>query len=318
MAKETDKTQDKEQKKQQNQGSAKANKSKATLVRLIVMFVVFLALGGIGLLSGLFTWDDLSELNINGAAIWKVLVMAACVITFETLIVFVLSLPKPENHRARSILSIISSLMKYIAAIIILCWGLSIIGVNVSTIVASVGIVALIVGFSAESLIADVVTGAFMIFENHYNVGDIIEVDGFRGTVTDIGIRTTCITDPAENIKIINNSSMKNILNRSDKTSRSISDIGIPYATDLEKLEGAIPALMDEIYEKHKDMMKDKPKYLGVNELADSAVVLRFMVFVDEKDIFSGARVLNHDLLLGFRKLGVEVPFPQMDVHMDK
>lgn len=321
MAKETDKTQDKEQKKQQNQqnqGSAKANKSKATFVRLVVMLVIFFALGGIGLLSGLFTWEDISELNINIEAIWKVLVMAACVITFETLIVFVLSLPKPENHRARSILSIISSLMKYIAAIIILCWGLSIIGVNVSTIVASVGIVALIVGFSAESLIADVVTGAFMIFENHYNVGDIIEVDGFRGTVTDIGIRTTCITDPAENIKIINNSSMKNILNRSDKMSRSISDIGIPYATDLEKLEGAIPALMDEIYEKHKDMMKDKPKYLGVNELADSAVVLRFMVFVDEKDIFSGARVLNHDLLLGFRKLGVEVPFPQMDVHMDK
>lgn len=296
----------------------KENKSKATLVRLIVMVVIFLVLGGVGLLSGLFTWNDLSRLNFNFTVLWQLLVMIASVITLETLIVFVLGLPKPENHRVRSILSIISSLMKYIAAIIILCWGLSILGVNVSTIVASVGIVALIVGFSAESLIADVVTGAFMIFENHYNVGDIIEVDGFRGTVSDIGIRTTCITDPAQNIKIINNSAMKNILNRSDKMSRSISDISIPYATDLEKLEGAIPALMDEIYEKHKDMMKEKPKYLGVNELGESAVVLRFLVFVDEKDIFAGSRVLNHDLFLGFRKLGVEVPFPQLDVHMDK
>lgn len=296
----------------------KENKSKATLVRLIVMVVIFLVLGGVGLLSGLFTWNDLSQLNFNFTVLWQLLVMIASVITLETLIVFVLGLPKPENHRVRSILSIISSLMKYIAAIIILCWGLSILGVNVSTIVASVGIVALIVGFSAESLIADVVTGAFMIFENHYNVGDIIEVDGFRGTVSDIGIRTTCITDPAQNIKIINNSAMKNILNRSDKMSRSISDISIPYATDLEKLEGAIPALMDEIFEKHKDMMKEKPKYLGVNELGESAVVLRFLVFVDEKDIFAGSRVLNHDLFLGFRKLGVEVPFPQLDVHMDK
>ena len=316
MAQESKKGEDKNQQKQDSK--MKENKTKSTLVRLVVMLVAFFALGGIGLLSGVFAWDDLADLNINMTAIWKVLVMAACVITFETLIVFVLSLPRPKNHRACSILSIVSSLMKYIAAIIILCWGLSIIGVNVSTIVASVGIVALIVGFSAESLIADVVTGAFMIFENHYNVGDIIEVDGFRGTVTDIGIRTTCITDNAENIKIVNNSAMKNILNRSDKTSRSISDIGIPYGTDLEKLEESIPALMDEIYEKHKDMMKEKPKYLGVNELADSAVVLRFMVFVDEKDVFSGARVLNHDLFLGFRKLGVEVPFPQVDVHMDK
>ena len=60
------------------------------------------------------------------------------------------------------------------------------------------------------------------------------------------------------------------------------------------------------------------PVYLGVQELADSAVVLRFIVNVDERNIYSGARVLNHDLLLGFRKLGVECPFPQMDVHLDK
>ena len=294
----------------------KEKKSKATLVRLVVMLLIFFALGGVGLLSGVFALDDLSEIDFNFSSIWKLLVMMASVITLETLIVFLLGLPKLKNHRARSVVSVISSLMKYVAAIVILCWGLSILGVNVSTIVASVGIVALIVGFSAESLIADVVTGAFMIFENHYNVGDIIEVDGFRGTVTDIGIRTTCITDPAQNIKIVNNSAMKNILNRSDKMSRSISDIGIPYGTDLEALEGAIPALMKEIYDKHRDMMKEEPRYLGVNELADSAVILRFLVFVDESDIFAGTRVMNHDLLLGFRKLGVEVPFPQRDVHL--
>ena len=296
----------------------KEKKNKSTLVRLIVMIVIIAILIPVGFLTQVFSWDDLSETEFQFSSLWKLLVMIACVITVETLIVFLLSLPKPKNHRARSVLSVIASLMKYIAAIVILCWGLSILGVNVSTIVASVGIVALIVGFSAESLIADVVTGAFMIFENHYNVGDIIEVDGFRGTVTDIGIRTTCITDPGDNVKIVNNSAMKNILNRSDRRSRSISDIGIPYGTDLEKLEEGIPGLMKEIFEKHKDIMKEQPQYLGVNELAESAVVLRFLVYVDEKDIFTGARLLNHDLLLGFRKLGVEVPFPQVDVHMDK
>ena len=187
-----------------------------------------------------------------------------------------------------------------------------------STIVASVGVLALIVGFSAESLITDVVTGAFMIFENQYNVGDIVEVDGFRGTVTSIGIRTTSITDPGDNVKIVNNSDMRNILNRSDRVSRSISDISIPYATDLEKLEASIPALMQSIYAAHPDMMKEPPQYLGVQALADSAVVLRFLVNVEEKDIYAGARVLNHDLLLGFRKLGVECPFPQVDVHTDR
>ena len=76
---------------------------------------------------------------------------------------------------------------------------------NVSTILASVGLLALIVGFGAESLITDVITGVFMLFENQYNVGDIIEVSGFRGTVSSIGIRTISITDSSGNIKIINN-----------------------------------------------------------------------------------------------------------------
>ena len=72
---------------------------------------------------------------------------------------------------------------------------------------------------------------------------------------------------------------------------------------------------MQEIFEKNDAMMKAPPRYLGVQSLGDSAVVLRFVVDVSEKDIYSCARVLNHDLLLGFRKLGVECPFPQLDVH---
>ena len=87
---------------------------------------------------------------------------------------------------------------------------------------------------------------------------------------------------------------------------------------DLEKLEAGIPKLMTDILAAHPDVMKAEPRYLGVQELADSAVVLRFVVDVEEKDMYSGARILNHDLLLGFRKLGVECPFPQMDVHFDK
>ena len=289
-------------------------KSKSRLIRLIVSLVILGAAIGIGYATKLFSFN-FDNVKFDGAVLIKLIVMIFGVIVVEALLSFILSIPKPNNHRARSVLSVVSSLLKYVAAIVIICWGLSIIGVNVSTIVASVGILALVVGFSAESLIADVVTGAFMIFENQYNVGDIVEIDGFRGTVSNIGIRTTCITDPGDNVKIVNNSAIKTILNRSDKLSRSVSDIAIPYGTDLEKLEAGIPALMEEIYNNHLDMMKMPPRYLGVQQLADSSVILRFVVNVDEKDLYSGARVLNHDLLLGFRKLGVECPFPQIDVH---
>ena len=291
------------------------NVSKPIFLRIIICVAVLVVVLGVGFLTGIFDNTTFGNITVNFRTILRLVIMVAAVIAIESLIVVILGAIKTENHRLRSILSIVSSLLKYVAGIVILCRGLAIIGVNVSTIVASVGILALIVGFSAESLIADVVTGAFMLFENQYNVGDIVEVDNFRGTVTSIGIRTTCITDPGDNVKIVNNSAMRNILNRSDKLSRSVSDIAIPYGTDLEKLEASIPALMEEIYNKRSEMMKAPPRYLGVQSLADSSVVLRFVVNVDEQDIYTGARTLNHDLLLGFRKLGVECPFPQVDVH---
>ena len=245
----------------------------------------------------------------------EVLAMAAMVLFAAQLLRFLLSLIKPKERKGLTLISLFSSLLHYVAALVILCWGLSILGVNVNAIVASVGIVALIVGFGAESLVADVVTGIFLLFENQYNVGDIVEVNGFRGTVKEIGIRTTSIVDTGDNIKIINNSEMKNILNRSDNISRAVSDIAIPYDTDLEALEAKLPNLMEDIYEARKDVMETAPRYLGVQQLADSSVILRFVVDVAEKDIYTGARVLNRDLWLGFRKLGVECPFPQVDVH---
>ena len=245
----------------------------------------------------------------------QALAMAAMVLFAAQLLRMLLSLFKPKERQAMTLISLLSSLLHYVAALVILCWGLSILGVNVNAIVASVGVVALIVGFGAESLVADVVTGIFLIFENQYNVGDIVEVNGFRGVVKDIGIRTTSIMDTGENIKIINNSEMKNILNRSDNVSRAVSDIAIPYETDLEALEEKLPQLMDDILERRKDVMLSAPRYLGVQQLAESSVVLRFVVEVAEKDIYSGARTLNRDLWLGFRKLGVECPFPQVDVH---
>lgn len=294
------------------------SKNKTKITGLIACIAILIITVPVGFLTDVFDFEDLKTVGIEFSTILKVIVMAAAVIAVVSLITMLLSLPNPKNHRTRSLLSIVSSMLKYIAGIVILCWGLSIIGVNVSTIVASVGIIALIVGFSAESLIADVVTGAFRIFENQYNVGDIVEVDGFRGKVTNIGIRTTSITDTGDNVKVINNSAMRNILNRSDKLSRSVCDISIPYETDIEELEKQIPGLVQLMYENHKDVMQDVPKYLGIQQLADSSIVLRFVVNVNEKDIFSCTRIMNHDLLLGFRKLGIECPFPQVDVHIEK
>lgn len=285
--------------------------------RRVVVYALLLAAAiAAGIAAKAFDFKELAAVfTVNGAALLKLALLVFGVLLAENLIVLVLGLIKPASHRARSVLSLTASLVRYVAVIAILCGGLSILGVSIGTIIASVGVLALIVGFSAESLIADVVIGTFMLLENQYNVGDIVEVNGFRGTVTSIGIRTTCITDSGDNVKIINNSEMKNILNRSDNSSKAVCDISIPYETDIEALEARLPALLEEIYRNHTDTMEGVPVYLGVQALEASGILLRFLVNVSERNVYSTARTLNHDLLLGFRRLGVECPYPQLDVH---
>ena len=291
--------------------------SSKSAIKLILCVAFGALLAGAGVLSGIFNdfSGAVSGIKVNPRAVFRTLIMAFIVLAVKNLIVLFLSLLKPEGHRARTIISVTANALKYVAAIIIICWGLAIFGADVGTVVAGIGIIALIVGFGAESLIADMVTGFFMIFENQYNVGDYVEVDGFRGKVTSIGIRTTCLEDAGGNVKIINNSSMNNILNRSDHSSRAVSVIGIPYETDLEALEKKIPEMTKGMLERHSDIFLSEPSYLGVDELADSAVVLKFVAAVDDKNIYSGARALNRELFICMRKAGVEVPFPQVDVH---
>ncbi len=280
----------------------KQEKAPSPIIKLVASLLVFLVFAAL----------DRSVLSFTA---FRAVAVAALVLFCAWLIVWILGALKPKSHRGQTVVTLLRSLTHYVAAIVILCWGLSLFGVDVNTIVASVGVLALVIGFGAESLIADVVTGFFMLFENQYNVGDIVEVNGFRGTVKEIGIRTTAIMDTGKNVKIVNNSEMKNILNRSDNASVASAVIDIPYQTDLEKLESQLPALMEDIYSRHRDVMLSAPRYLGVQELGASGITLKFVVEIEEGNVFSVPRVLNHDLLLGFRKLGVECPFPQLDVH---
>ena len=205
--------------------------------------------------------------------------------------------------------------MWYVAVIAAIVWGLSILGVNTTAVLAGVGIVGLILGFGAQSLIEDIITGAFIIFENQYSVGDIIILDEFRGTVRSIGVRTTVIEDAGGNLKVVNNSDIRNFQNRSRNNSVAIVLVSVAYKTDLKKLEEmlkeSLPALKDE----HSELYLAAPKYLGVDELADSGITLKFAAEATEENVFKAQRMLARDLKILFDEKGVEIPFPQVVVH---
>ena len=220
-----------------------------------------------------------------------------------------------RGGRAQTVTNLISGLMKYVAVIAAVVWGLSILGVNATAVLAGVGIVGLILGFGAQSLIEDIITGAFIIFENQYSVGDIIILDDFRGTVRSIGVRTTVIEDAGGNLKVVNNSDIRNFQNRSRNNSVALCLVSVAYSTDLRKLEALLKEALPKLKEEHPDLYLTAPRYLGVDALADSGVNLKFAVDVTEQNVFGAQRMLARDLKILFDEKGVEIPFPQVVVH---
>lgn len=232
-----------------------------------------------------------------------------------SLLLWFMSRHADKSRRSRSMIGLFSSLVKFLGFIIGGVWALGILGVNLAGIFASLGIVSLIIGFGAQSLIEDAVTGIFIIFEGQYHVGDIIVLDGFRGTVKRIGIRTTCIEDTGGNLKIVNNSDIRNMQNRSRNSSVVVCDLCISYDADIREVEKVIAETLPKIHVKYSDLFLTVPQYMGVESLGESSVVMRIVGDVTEENFFLGYRTLNREMKIMCDENHIEIPFNQLVIH---
>ena len=306
--------------------------SKRKILRLVVVIAVILLLTNpalipflpssvkatlVGALTSLFgnVSDISSVVPLNWIVLFKLVVMVLMVMIIKEVGFLLLNNLKPKTGRGRTVLTIVQSGFNYLIVCFGIFWGLSVLGVDLSTLFASLGILALIIGFGAESLIADLVTGLFMIFENEYNVGDIIEIDGYRGTVTEIGIRTTSVTDSGGNVKVFNNSEVRNIVNLSSRGSTAVCDFCIPYEVKIADAEKAINQVLAEIQAQYPEIFIQTPELLGVQTLGESSVTLRVVAPVAESDRFKAARLMNRGLKDGMERLGISCPYNQLVVH---
>ncbi|MCR5349982.1 MAG: mechanosensitive ion channel family protein, partial [Acholeplasmatales bacterium] len=198
------------------------------------------------------------------SVIYVVVIYAVC-----KLIRMIFKQKMKKSNRAKTVVTLLDGLVKYACAIAIIIFVLQALGVNATAIFASVGILTLVIGLGCQSLIADIVAGMFIIFEDEYNVGEIITVGDFRGTVTEIGIRATKILDMAGNIKIINNSDISNVINMSRELSLAVVDCEFPYDVPIEVIENLLKDHFDLFREKIPAIIEG-PFYKGVSGYGDS------------------------------------------------
>jgi len=233
------------------------------------------------------------------------------------LLLIILSIFKAKSFRGTTIANLINSTIKYLAFIIAIFLILSAWGVQTPTLLAGAGIIGLAISFGAQSLIEDIFSGLFIIFERQYSVGDIIQIGDFRGTVKEISLRVTKFEDINGDIKIINNSDIRGAINTTTSLSKAVCEISIGYDEDIERVELIINKNLHEIRNNIPKIVEG-PYYVGVQNLGDSSVVLRIIALVNENDRYNVARSLNREMKILFDKNNVSIPFPQLVVHEAK
>ena len=222
-----------------------------------------------------------------------------------------------SSNRSKTIAKLFMSFAKWAFAILALLLILSAWGIDTTTLVASAGILTLIVGLGAQSLVADIVAGLFIVFEGEFQVGDIVVINGWRGTVQGIGIRTTKIVDTGGNINIVNNSEITTIINQTQEISLATCTVGIEYGESIPRVELVVKEHLEKIKENIPAILEG-PYYKGVSALDTSSVNLLFVAKCKEEDVFQVQRDMNREFKLLFDENNINIPFPQVVLNYAK
>ncbi|AEE95566.1 mechanosensitive ion channel family protein [Mahella australiensis] len=259
---------------------------------------------------------DYTQLVSKGIGVLLTLIIAAIVIRSGNFIIQRVmeaqskrKFPMDEK-RINTLISILKSILRYAVYFIAIVTILDTLGVPVSSLIAAAGIGGLAIGFGAQNLVKDVITGFFILFEDQFAVGDYVSIDGINGTVQDIGLRVTKIQGFAGDVNIIPNGSIAKVANFTRGNNTAIVDVTVSYETNLDKTIVILEEVGRAMREEHPEV-QDTPKVLGVVNLGDNGVTLRIIAKTLPMNQWAVERELRKRIKEAFEKEGIEIPYPK-------
>jgi len=221
-----------------------------------------------------------------------------------------------SEQRARTV----GSLLHYVATITIFTVAglmvLAQLGVSIAPLIASASILGIALGFGAQSLVKDFLSGAFMLMEDQFGVGDIVDVGEATGVVERVTLRVTTLRGLDGTAWYVPNGEIRRVGNKSQRWSRIVLDVGVAYDTDIERASEVIKRVADQEWKANTPGAKiiEEPELWGVEQFAQSAIVLRLAVKTRPGEQWAAGRALRARLKEAFDEAGIVIPFPQQTV----
>lgn len=221
-------------------------------------------------------------------------------------------LKKRASKRGRTIIAMVSSFIRYVGILIGLIAFVAVLGVNLGGLLAGAGVLAIVIGFGLQSIIADIFAGVFIVLEDNFDVGDIVTVNGFRGEVISVGIRTTRIKAFAgEDVMVINNNDLRSVINMSKHMSLAKVQVHIAHTESMDKVEKILDAnlaLIEEIIPEASEL-----SFKGVTEFGPFGAQLLFIAVCEEIDRPKSERAMNRELKILFDNNNIKYSISQPD-----
>ena len=218
---------------------------------------------------------------------------------------------KMDEKKSTTLAGILKSIVKYTVYIIMVISVLNVLNIPTAPLLATAGLGGLAIGFGAQSLVRDVFTGFFILFEDQYGVGDYITIGSMNGTVEDMGLRITRVRAFNGDLHIIPNGEIKTVTNHSRGNSLAIIDIGISYEVDAEIAIAVLNELTEEYYKNNQESIVQKPEVLGIIKFNESELVIRTIVQTKPLMHWKMERELRKHMLEAFKENNIEIPYPK-------
>ncbi len=228
--------------------------------------------------------------------------------------VFLIRMRSPLNHserRQRTIARLLQSVISYVVYFSAIIGILSSLEIKVAGLLAGAGIVGLAIGFGAQSLVKDVITGFFIIFEDQFGVGDYIKINAAEGTVVEIGLRTTKINGATGEQFIIPNGAIGEVVNYSVNNSKIFIDLQMATEADFEKAEAVINKYLETLPKMHKELIAT-PVFLGVQNVKGTEVTIRIAAETLPQQQYGVARSIRRDVTKLFEENNIPMAYPKM------
>lgn len=221
------------------------------------------------------------------------------------------------RKRKRTVVELMKSITKVLLLAIVAIIIMDLYGINVTSIVASLGVASAVGALALQDTLKDIISGASIIMDNYFVVGDTILLNGFRGQVIELGMRSTKIMSIDGEVLIVANRNITEVTNLSQKAASNLILAPVAYEEKVEKVEKVLKEIVEEIKE-WPTVNKNDTAYIGINDLSDSCINYAIRIHCSPGKVWEYRREVLRMIKIKFDKNNIKIPYPQIEVHNEK